>query len=95
MSRCYRLEVETKGIGEENLLDVLTEEFGWEEEYTDEYDGKNRFTGTGTLCGGMGESEAHEQISKRLKELNPEAKVITRWTYLEELPYEEYGDVEE
>ena len=50
------------------------------------------FVGEGSLYGGQSEDEAHEEISKAIKELNPKAKVKTIWTYLEDLPYEEYGD---
>jgi hypothetical protein len=35
---------------------------------------------------------AHDEIYDALKKINTEAKIKTQWTYLEDLPYEEYGD---
>lgn len=47
------------------------------------------FSDEGYLSGG--EEETHEEIKKAVRKIYPDAKVITRWTYLEELPYNEYN----
>ena len=91
MSRYYRLVVIAKGISEEQLLKVCSEEFGWEGQ-TYSWKDEIFFDGEGSLHGGMSEEEAHNEISVSLKKINPEAKIKTQWTYMENLPYEEYGD---
>jgi hypothetical protein len=88
MSRYYRIEVKTQGTTKEQLKKVMVNEFGWNENYID----KTEFVGEGCLCGGQSEEEAHKEVSKAIKKLNPSAKVKTQWTYLEDLPYTEYGD---
>jgi len=90
MSRGYELQVETTGINEEQLKAVC-EGFGWDGE-TETIDDTVSFTGQGSLSGGMFESEAHQQIYDELKKINPQAKVKTKWTCLDNLPFEEYGD---
>lgn len=79
------------GISEEQLLKVCSEQFGWDGQ-TSRWKDEVFFDGEGSLCGGMSEEEAHQEIYTALKKINSEAKIRTRWTYLEELPYEEYGD---
>ncbi len=88
MSRYYELIVRTKNTTKEELKKVIIDELGWRETYLDD----TEFNGSGNLFGGVSEKEAHEEISEAIKELNPIAKVKTRWTYMESLPYEEYGD---
>jgi len=88
MSRLYKVEVLTTEITEKELLDLMVDKLGWEEDYADD----NCFVGKGSLYGGKSEEEAHEEIYKELKKLNSKAKIQTRWTYLEDLPYETYGD---
>ena len=48
--------------------------------------------GKGVLCGGESEIEAHRRIRDAIKKEIDECSIKTRWTYLEELPYEEYID---
>lgn len=91
MSRYYRLFVIAVGITEEQLNEVCSEQFGWEGE-TSSWQGQATFDGEGYLCGGKSEYEAHDEIYNALKKLNPKAKIKTQWTYMENLPYEEYGD---
>lgn len=50
------------------------------------------FGAEGTLCGGETPDEAHNRIRDAVKEVVPGCSVTTRWTYLEDLPYEEYAD---
>ena len=88
MSRYYKLVVRTENTTKEELRKILVDKFGWEEEFICD----DEFVGEGTLYAGQGEEGAHEEISKALKKLNPKAKVSTRWTNLEELPYSEFGD---
>lgn len=93
MSRYYNLTVEFKRVKLEVVQNVLAE-FGWNIQDGGE-EGKN-YAGyvscDGYLCGGQGEDEAHEEISKEIKKKCPLAKVLTRWTYMEDLPYNEFGD---
>lgn len=91
MSRYYRLFVITTGITEEQLQEVCFKKFGWEGEAST-WKSEVMFDGEGSLYGGMSEEDAHKEIYDTLKKINPEAKIKTRWTYMEELPYEEYGD---
>ncbi len=95
MSRYYRVNVECKGITEEQLLKCMVEEFGWEENDNGVWDNITHFEGEGNLCGGQSEEEAHKQIYDYLKKINPKAKINTRWIYLEDLPSWSYGDVME
>lgn len=53
---------------------------------------KAMFGEEGTLCGTESEDEAHDRIRDAVKEAVPDCSVTTRWTYLEDLPYEEYTD---
>ena len=91
MSRTYKLTVEAIEISKEQLNKVVRDQFGWEGD-ADRYNEITFFCGDGCLCGGMSEEEAHKQIYDALKAINPKAKVKTEWTYLEDLPYEAYGD---
>jgi len=91
MSRYYRLVVRTKNTKKEELKKILVDKFGWEENFICD----DEFEGEGCLCGGMGEEGAHKEISDEIKKLNPKAEVSTRWTNLEDMPFEEYGDVVE
>lgn len=91
MSRAYKLTVETIGISKEQLNKVMTDQFGWEGE-TDHYHEITYFIGDGTLYGGTDEETAHNEIYKALKAFNPNAKIRTEWTYMEDLPFESYGD---
>ena len=95
MSRYYRIFVivKHKDMIEEELSEIMREEFNWEEMSTcDNKDETVEFTGEGSLCGGQSEFEAHEQVSKFIKEKYEGALVRTEFTYLEEIPYETYGD---
>ncbi len=88
MSRYYELSVEFVGIDLEDVMKVVIGEFGWEEEYG----GSDRLVCRGSLGGGLSDEEAHEEIYKAIKKIKPYCRIKTRWTYLEDLPYEEYGD---
>lgn len=50
------------------------------------------FSAESSLCGGESEEEAHDRIVRAVKAVVPTCSVTTRWTYLEDLPYEEYTD---
>ena len=92
MSRTYKLTVETIGISEEELGKVMKDQFGWEGD-TDSYKEITYFNGDGHLYAGKSEQEAHNKIYEALIAINPNAKINTRWTYMDELPYETYGDI--
>ena len=98
MSRYYRVSVAIKSrtIGVEELLKIMVERFNWE--ITDHSSGDDNisfFEGEGSLYGGQGEREAHEEIKLAIRKLDRNTKIKTRWTYLEEIPFEEYGDIAE
>ena len=88
MSRNYRLEVEFKWIGRDEVKQYFTDHTDWaligEDTYFLEYDAR--------LCGGRTEQEAHKEIEVDLKNIDAECQVHTKWWCLEDLPYEEYGD---
>jgi hypothetical protein len=44
------------------------------------------------LYGGEGEEQAHKRVVAAVKAEIPDCSVTTRWTYLDDLPYEEYTD---
>ncbi|HBG28979.1 MAG: hypothetical protein A2Y10_14845 [Planctomycetes bacterium GWF2_41_51] len=91
MSRFYRMFIITIGITEEQLQEVCFKKFGWEGEAST-WKSEVMFDGEGYLYGGMSEEEAHQQIYDALKKINPEAKIQSNWTCMEDLPYQEYGD---
>ena len=91
MSRAYKLSVEAIGITEEQLNEVMKDQFGWKGD-TDSYKEKTYFHGDGHLHAGRSEEEAHSQIYKVLKVINPNARIKTQWTYMDDLPFESYGD---
>jgi hypothetical protein len=91
MSRYYRLCVVAVGITEEQLMQVCSNEFGWDGS-TSSWEDQRFFEGEGSLYGGRSEQEAHEEIYAAIQKIKSDAKIKTRWTYLEDLPYEEYGD---
>ena len=88
MSRYYELYVEFVGIDLKDVRKVVIEEFGWEEEES----GEDYLVCRGSLYGGTSEEEAHKEIYEAIKKIKPFCRIKTRWTYLENLPHEEYGD---
>ena len=88
MSRYYELSVEFVGISLDEVKKVVINKFGWEEEDTYE----DTLICRGSLYGGQSDEEAHEEIYKAIKKIKPFCRIKTTWTYLEELPTEEYGD---
>lgn len=92
MSRAYRLEVEARGICVQDLARVM-KRFMWPETWSAEKNGLSYYSSKGCLSGGQSEQEAHQQISRALKQINPQSMVMTRWLYTEEgAPYSEYGE---
>ena len=92
MSRAYKLEVYAKGISLDQLSELMTERFGWEEMCLWEYKGVVCFQGEGWLTAGQSEREAHGVIYNALKAVNPSALISSQWTCIEDLPYSTYGD---
>lgn len=88
MSRYYELCIDFIGIDLKDVKKVVIAEFGWEEKDSSE----DYLICRGSLYGGMSDEEAHEEIYKAIKEIKPSCRIKTRWTSLEDLPYEEYGD---
>ena len=94
MSRLYAVRVKTMGIEEEFLNTIFEKEFGGDTETFPDIEKKSiTLVSDGIyLCGGESDDEAHDRLSDAIKEDNPDAKVQTTWTYLEDLPQETYGD---
>ena len=84
--------VEVRGISEEELRDVLVEEYGWDESNLEQLEGKVMFTGYGNLRNVVSEESFHNEIYQSLKLTRPDCKVRTRWTCLEDIPCSVYGD---
>jgi hypothetical protein len=101
MSRFYEMDLEVKKakIDDEEfrkIKRIFEEEWGYDPnaDVIQNNGGSAMavFGCDGTLCGGVSEEEAHEHIRDAIKREIGECTVKTRWTYLEELPYEEYID---
>ena len=94
MSRYYSVRVECVGkITEQKLRNVMENKLGWSEDAdTWVRETSITFSGKGNLYGGEGEEEAHARIVKLIKEIDPQMKIQTTWTYLEDLPTNTYGD---
>ena len=96
MSRYYRVYVECTKLTEYELTEIMSIDFGWEDndEGYDESRGIVYFEGEGNLNGGISKEGAHEQIKEAILKVNKDSKVKTTWTYLEDLPTNSYGDLE-
>lgn len=96
MSRFYNLCVEFKKITLNEVKKVVCEDYGWTETDSADWNSQESYVGClvceGSLYGGMSEDEAHKEIYNSLKKINPICKIQTKFTYMEDLPYEEYGD---
>lgn len=95
MSRFYSMEliVEKEGLSEEEFKKIeriYAKEWVSGAGFKDEEGAM--FSSEGALCGGESEEEAHDRVRDAVKGIVPDCSVTTRWTYLEELPYEEYTD---
>lgn len=95
MSRAYEMAVEVKSdyLSEDDVRNVLVDVLGWAEDNLEEYEGIIRFDGNGFLCGGQSEEEAHKEIESLFLKINPKIKIQSRWTYMEDLPFEIYGEL--
>ena len=100
MSREYRLDMEVKKTEIDDaefgkINGVFEAEWG-KDSYADvmQDDGHSiaLFSSEGSLYGGESDHEAHERIRDAVKREIGECNVWTRWTCLEDLPYEEYED---
>lgn len=86
----YQYEVFVKHAKHKKVREIL-ENMG-EEAQDYSYKKSIIFGGDTTLTGGESEQEAHSRISEAIKKVFPKAKVRTKWTFMEDLPYQEYGD---
>lgn len=92
MTRAYSLTIEARGLTPEQIRAVAVKKYGWRETDARREGIYSELGLEGNLSNGKMEHEAHDQIYAALKCLNPAAKIQTRWTCLDNLPYEEYGD---
>lgn len=95
MSRFYSMGLEVKkDYLTEAEFQIIKEIFNGEWAEDDGYlNGEGAtFFGENSLCGGVTEEEAHNSIRDIIKKEIPDCSVLTRWTYLEDLPCEEYRD---
>ena len=88
MSRFYQLEVDFENISLEEVKKIVCERFGWREADAT----FNYLLCEGSLYGGQTEEDAHEEIYTALKNAKPDCRAKTIWTYLEDLPHNEFGD---
>jgi len=94
MSRYYEFSIGITGVeqkDEDDLIAILNEELA--DCDFDFNSGIATFSGNVYLCSGESEEEAHNRISAAIKARFPDAKVGSRWTNLEELPCNEYGEL--
>ena len=100
MSRYYSMDMEVKKVEIDDaefgkIKRVFEEEWGkdgYAEVIQDDGYSIAVFSSERSLCGGESEEEAHERIRDAVKKDIGKCNVRTRWTYLEDLPYEEYED---
>jgi len=94
MSRYYRnetvLELSRKATSRDRKVAIAAYSDEWKHEDCDVTDDEIVLSGESSLCGGESENAAHERITKRMRQAFPGCRVTTRWTYLEDLPCEEY-----
>ena len=93
MSRLFEVYIMVRGITAEQLLPIAEKQFGIGE-IPDIQPNSAIVTVSDyiSLCGGEKEEEAHKRLAEEIYRINPNAKVQTYWTYLEELPSESFGD---
>ena len=93
MSRLYRLDIETsEPLLPDTYYHLITQELNGDAPETSEFNSRHYLSVDNTLCGGEREEEAHARISAAIKQRQPNCKVMTRWTCLENPPYDEFGD---
>ena len=93
MSRLYKITVMVRGITKVEIQTIM-EDLDWEEEYSEYYNGIALYEGTGSLYGGRTESSYHTSLEEKFKRINKHAKALTRWVYLDDQPYEEFGSID-
>jgi len=95
MSRYYKITLETKEASQEEVSKVMVEKLGWRKTDCDIFeDGIVTFGAEGELCGGQSEDEAYEEMKYKFKEiLGRDVKFSIRMYYLEEVPYNDYGEI--
>ena len=100
MSRSYEVRVDVKGLSVEQVCRVMNE-FGWDQGFCEiladkQHEPYVQWGGSGFLCGGETETEAHERFTEAFRKINPACRVRTRWTCTEYLGEnaEEFGSLE-
>ncbi|MFA5863163.1 MAG: hypothetical protein WC975_00595 [Phycisphaerae bacterium] len=100
MSRCYEVRVEVKDLSMEQVCRVMSES-GWDQGFCEIQTDKHNepyvhWGGSGSLCGGETEAEAHERFTEAFRKINPACQVRTRWLCTEYLweKAEEFGGLE-
>ena len=99
MARCFAMDMEVQiedGVSKEQmgtLRRIFEEQWAPDEDpfYVEEY-GLAVFSAEHMLYGGEGEEEAHQRIVAAVKTEIPNCSVTTRWTYIDEPPFEAYTD---
>jgi hypothetical protein len=85
MSRVCTVIVSVKGITEDKVREKLEKELDFDSLFTfDEFETEDeivRGEATVNLSGGASEEEGHNEIVKDLQEINPLARVKTKWYY--------------
>jgi hypothetical protein len=103
MSRAYEYVVIVSGLSSEEeatmLEKVVADELGGYDDRSGLGHFPVEFWGSTNLCGGETEEQAHERVAAAIKGKFKQQQmklrhvaVRSRWTYVENLPFEEYGD---
>lgn len=95
MSRYYELELKFKSFNDEEIKlnkFIINRFIKCENVFSEDDDGVYTYCYKLFLSGGISEEEHFNRIKDSLKEIDKDVKVYARYTYLEDLPYSEYGD---
>jgi len=77
-----------------DVVSATMNEFGWEEMDTDTDQDVIEYWGEGSLYGGRSEESMHDEFVDHFKKINKHCRVLTNWTYMDELPYDTYGSLD-
>ncbi len=92
MSTYYRVEVICRGISLEQLREIMIDGFRWVEYTSDVWRGEVSFVGEGDVSDSLSDKECHRMIVDAIAKICVSAKVHTKWSDLDNLPFVEYVD---
>ena len=92
MSRFYELIVKAKGLNPCNVENLIVSLSDWSLEICSIEKDVVITRAKGYLYAQETEADVHDELCAALKKIKPRAKIGTRWTYLKDMPFSEYGD---